>query len=141
MELVPGKYLLYAEDDPDDQDVLREMILKIAPHVGLVTCPQGLALMQYLDALQPGEALPCCVILDMNMPIWDGMKTLEELKKHKSFKHLPTVIFTTSDSPRSAERAKELGAEAFVTKPIQQTQMEGVAKRFSLFCDFNVSYK
>ncbi|MBA4166026.1 MAG: response regulator [Chitinophagaceae bacterium] len=130
----PSRYFLYAEDDPDDQEALTEMITRIDPEMSVVICNQGLALMQFLEALPAGEHFPCCIILDMNMPMWDGLRTLEELKKHHLFQHLPVIMFTTSSSGRDVNRTLALGAEAFITKPLREMELKQVANQFSLFC-------
>ncbi len=78
-------YFLYAEDDRDDQQLFCDIIRSIDSRLKVVTCPQGLALMQYLEGMRKGDRLPCCIVLDMNMPLWDGLHTLGQLKKHPSF--------------------------------------------------------
>jgi CheY-like chemotaxis protein len=135
MSLLPERYFLYADDDADDRDALVELIDRLDPGMHVATCTQGLELMQFLEALNPGDPLPCCVILDMNMPMWDGLYTLEELKKHPQYQHLYIVMFTTSSAPCDEERSMALGAEAFITKPLKQAEFEKVAKQFSLFCE------
>lgn len=131
---VPEKYFLYAEDDKDDQELLTEVIARLDPTMEVVCCNHGLELMQFLEDLPAGEHLPCCVVLDLNMPIWDGLETLSRLKKHASLKDLPVVMFTTSSAERDAQRSLALGAEVFLTKPLRQEEMEAAARQFSLFC-------
>ena len=130
---VVHRYFLYAEDDVDDQELLTEMVASLDMDVALVICDQGLALMQYLEGLKRGDLLPCCIVLDINMPIWDGLRTLQELKKHAHFKQLPVLMYSTSNSSRDQERAKILGAEGFITKPASYEEMKAIITRFAPF--------
>lgn len=127
---VPRYYFLYADDDPDDQLLFREIVRQAVPQYEVVVCEQGLELLQFLEARRPGDDLPCCVVLDMNMPIWDGIKTLRELKTHKLYKDLPVVMFTTSQSLRDKTLCEELGADGFFSKPVTHVDVERTIKAF-----------
>jgi CheY-like chemotaxis protein len=127
------KYILYAEDDPDDRELLDHLVKKIDPAIQVITFPQGLALYQFLEALLPGEYLPSVMILDMNMPIWDGMHTLIQLKKNTAYKDIPIVMFSTSSADKEASQCAELGAAAFITKPIHHVEMMEVTKKFAMY--------
>lgn len=109
------------------------MVSVVSPNVSVISCENGLALMQYLQGLGGGDQLPCCIVLDVNMPIWDGLRTLEELKKHAQFRHVPVVMFTTSSSASDERRSRELGAEAFFTKPVSEAAVQELAEHFSRF--------
>jgi CheY-like chemotaxis protein len=132
---IPERYFLYAEDDPDDQLTLTDIVTRIDPGIQVICVDQGLALMQWLNELPVGANFPCCIILDMNMPIWDGLHTLEQLKKHFSLRDIPVVMFTTSSASRDVDRCLQLGAETFLTKPLKDHDMIAVGKEFSLFCN------
>ncbi len=110
--IIPQRYFLYAEDDPDDQQALTDIMRRLDPSMSVVCCQHGLELMQFLEELPAGEHLPCCIVLDLNMPMWDGLETLARLKKHAELKELPVVMFTTSSASRDAQRSLELSADA-----------------------------
>ena len=131
---IPELYFLYADDDQDDREAFVELIGQLEPAMEVLTCKQGLELVQFLESLDAGDPLPCCIILDMNMPLWDGLHTLAELKKHPQYAHVSTVMFTTSSADRDVQRSMALGAEAFITKPLRLVEFENVARQFSLFC-------
>lgn len=126
-------YLLYADDDADDRAILTEMMRRIDPSVPLLTMENGLELMQFLGALQPGDRLPSCIVLDMNMPVWDGIRTLRAIKEDKHYKEIPVFLFSTSTSARDATLVHALGAEAFVTKPFGQKELMSVCEEFAAF--------
>lgn len=138
---VPPRYFLYAEDDLDDQLILIDILREIDPDVAVITCGHGRELMQFLEALQPGDPLPCCIVLDINMPVWDGIRTLQALKQHAEFAQVTVVMFTTSNTIQDAERCRRLGAASFLTKPVTKKDFIAIAREFSLLCALHPAKK
>lgn len=128
-------YILYAEDDTDDQQAFKEMVKEINPYLRVVLLPTGLALMQYLETLGREEEWPCFIVLDMNMPVWDGIRTLKALKENQHYAHLPVVIFSTSSLSSDDLLATRLGAVQFITKPVKQAEFEEVRGKFESICN------
>lgn len=113
----PKKYILYADDDPDDKELFLDFIKESAIDFTPQLFSDGLSLYQFLDSLQPDETCPCCIILDLNMPIWDGFKTLNAIRTVPKYKRIPIIIFTTSSDSKDQRTCLRLGADAFLTKP------------------------
>ena len=134
MPAATKKYILYAEDDVDDQDFLRETLSHLASELELVCVSNGLELVQFLDALQPEDYYPCFIILDVNMPVWDGIKTLQAIKSHREWNSLSVVMFTTSNGKKDGELAIREGAAEFITKPINDADLKRVTERFASYC-------
>jgi len=59
------------------------------------------------------------VITDINMPIMDGLKLVKRIRSDAVHKDVPVMIVTTEGAAEDRKRALELGANAYVTKPIQ----------------------
>jgi len=59
------------------------------------------------------------VLTDINMPIMDGLKLVKRLRADEAHKHVPIVIITTEGAQEDRTRALALGANAYITKPIQ----------------------
>jgi two-component system chemotaxis response regulator CheY len=59
------------------------------------------------------------VITDINMPIMDGLKLVHRIRGDDALKHIPVVIITTEGGAEDRARALALGANAYITKPIQ----------------------
>ena len=130
---IPENYILYAEDDPDDQTMLRETLMEYRPEISVIMFDNGKQLVDFLEGLQPGKYYPCLIILDMNMPMWDGLKTLAEIKSSHKLKHLKVLIFTTSSSARDKDSALSLGASGYVTKPVIQKELIAFIENFSVY--------
>ena len=63
------------------------------------------------------------IITDINMPIMDGLKLVKRVRSDPAHKGVPIVIITTEGSSEDRKRALELGANAYITKPIQAPQV------------------
>jgi len=63
------------------------------------------------------------VITDINMPIMDGLKLVKRIRSDETHKDVPIIIITTEGSTEDRQRALALGANAYITKPIQAPQV------------------
>jgi two-component system, chemotaxis family, chemotaxis protein CheY len=63
------------------------------------------------------------IITDINMPIMDGLKLVKRIRTDQTHKDTPIVIITTEGSQEDRQRALQLGANAYITKPIQAPQV------------------
>jgi CheY-like chemotaxis protein len=131
---VPSRaYFLYADDDPDDQEFFQSMVNELDPSINVVLVNNGLELLQYLNNISKGK-LPCCIVLDINMPIWDGIRTLKALKVEEKYMHIPVIMFTTSRSLRDNELSLKLGAQGFITKPVNHKDLTELYQKFAEVC-------
>lgn len=105
MESVSNKpVILYAEDDQDDFEVLKDALMQQTDRFELVQAYNGTEVISFLDQ-HPSE-LPCLIVLDLNMPIMDGKQTLRWLKEKNEHKHIPTMVFTTSSREEDLKLCK-----------------------------------
>ena len=63
------------------------------------------------------------IITDINMPIMDGLKLVKRIRTDEVHKEVPIIIITTEGSQEDRTRALALGANAYITKPIQAPQV------------------
>jgi two-component system chemotaxis response regulator CheY len=63
------------------------------------------------------------VITDINMPVLDGLKLVKRIRTDDVHKDVPIMIVTTEGSAEDRQRALQLGANAYITKPIQAPQV------------------
>jgi len=63
------------------------------------------------------------IITDINMPIMDGLKLVQRIRSDEKHKDVPIIIITTEGSTEDRQRAMALGANAYITKPIQAPQV------------------
>jgi CheY-like chemotaxis protein len=60
------------------------------------------------------------------MPGTDGREVLRKIKSEQGLKSIPVVIFTTSDSDRDITESYESGANTYITKPVDLSELNGV---------------
>ncbi|HXX65947.1 MAG TPA: response regulator [Polyangiaceae bacterium] len=63
------------------------------------------------------------ILTDINMPIMDGLKLVKRVRSDPTHKNVPIVVITTEGSNEDRQRALQLGANAYITKPIQAPQV------------------
>jgi CheY-like chemotaxis protein len=95
----PQRVVLCVDDDPDDRELICYTIGEIDPSIKIAHAEDGVEAISYLSRAKAEAALPCLVILDINMPRMDGKQTLAEMKKDTELKALPVVVFSTSNNP------------------------------------------
>ncbi|MFH2103742.1 MAG: response regulator [Chloroflexota bacterium] len=88
----------------------------------------------YLSPRTAGQALlegetPDVLILDINMPDVSGMDFLEFLRKHSDYANLPVVMLSTEAADVQVDLALEMGADAYVTKPVSLEEMSAAIQR------------
>jgi two-component system chemotaxis response regulator CheY len=69
------------------------------------------------------------LITDINMPVMDGLKLVSLVRKDENHKNIPIVIITTEGAAEDRQRAMSLGANAYITKPIQAPQVINCVKQ------------
>jgi len=113
-------HVLLVEDDPGDVMLTKKLLedVKIALRLDVVN--DGVEAMTYLrrEAPYADSVRPDLVLLDLNMPKKDGCTVLKELQQDTALRSIPVVVLTTSDSDSDIERAYELGANCYITKPV-----------------------
>ena len=105
----------------DDSPTMRQLILFALKRIGdfqLVEASDG------LDGLKKLAADRFDLILtDLNMPVMDGLKFIAMVRNDPNYRTIPIVIITTEGAVDDRDRALALGADACITKPIQNTQI------------------
>jgi CheY-like chemotaxis protein len=128
------KYVLYADDDNEDRETLREVLSAAGEGLEVVGVENGLQLIHYLDTLKSGDKFPCFVLLDVNMPVMNGLETLTYLKTHPVYSNLKIVVYSTSTQVHDKIAALERNADEFITKPFRFVELQSVANQFADMC-------
>lgn len=107
------KFLL-VDDDTDDAELFCEAVGKIRM-AECNTVENGLELFKLLSIRTAN--IPDVIFLDINMPMMDGWECLKELKKSSNYSRIPIIMYSTSSAKQDIDRAYSLGAQLFLTKP------------------------
>src|SRR6185436_2235354 len=119
--------ILIAEDNEDHVILLRRALQKGALLNPIFVVNDGEETVAYLKgegkyADRYEYPLPALLLLDLKMPKKNGFEVLEWIRQQPGLRRLRVVVLTTSDSPDDIDRAYELGANAFMVKPLERQQ-------------------
>jgi len=106
----------------DDSTLIQHMYeLFLARYRGarLVTAMNGAAA---LDALAQEPEIDL-VLLDINMPVMNGLELLQRMKSEPAYRELPVIVITTQGKDDDVERCLKLGASACLRKPFQTPEL------------------
>lgn len=123
-----NRRILWADDDIDDLMLMRHVLNDLGNDYQITEVHNGQEALNYLQAAKEENALPCLIILDMNMPVLDGKETLTKLRKDEVLKDIPVVFFTTSSSQMDKLYCKHNEVE-MITKPPQYASLKETVQR------------
>jgi CheY-like chemotaxis protein len=106
--------VLLVEDNPGDADLTREALEDSRLLLDLVVASDGVEAMEYLST----QRQPDLILLDLNLPRKSGKEVLAELRQDERLAHIPVVILTSSDAEADVVQSYRLGANCYVTKPV-----------------------
>jgi CheY-like chemotaxis protein len=127
-----GRIILIADDDIDDQEMIADSFHDIDPNCKVEVVSNGQQAISRLE--NTGLPMPRLVVLDLNMPILDGMETLSRIRKNPSFQNIPIVVFTTSNSKESRNKSLHLGAMDYIVKPNDYVGLMEVTTKMMQYC-------
>ncbi|WP_460943789.1 response regulator [Spirosoma daeguense] len=128
MKNLSTTYVLLVDDDEDDRFLLQEVFRQYCPDYQLNCIEDGEELVHTLDK---SSELPALILLDLNMPFMGGFEMLQTLKAIDHYKAIPVVMLTTSDQASDKQKALNLGADDFITKPATLNQFNQLILRIS----------
>src|SRR4029078_7210629 len=97
------------------------------------TFASGTAALEHLLSEQVRNAGPLLVLLDLNPPDMNGVHILAKLKNDEKLKRAPVVVLTTTDDQREIQRCYDLGANVYITKPVNYDLVSNAIKQRGLF--------
>ena len=127
--------ILLVEDDPGDELITREAFehnkLKNRLHVAH-DGEEGLNYLyrrgEFADAPRPD-----LILLDLNLPKYDGRQLLEKIKSDPELAQIPVVVLTTSSAEEDILKSYKLHANAYVTKPVDLDQFMRAVRQIDEF--------
>ncbi|WP_031090644.1 response regulator [Streptomyces sp. NRRL WC-3549] len=130
--------VLLVEDDPGDELMTREAFEdnKIRNTLHVVRDGQEALDFLYRQGEYGDAPRPDLVLLDLNLPKYDGRQVLEKIKTDPELALIPVVVLTTSSAEEDILRSYKLHANAYVTKPVDLEQFIGAVRQID---DFFVS--
>ncbi len=131
------KRILLVEDDPQDVELILNALneYKLANDVQVVC--DGVEALDYLyqrgNFINQTFEAPVVILLDLKMPRMDGVEVLRQLKSEEKLRTIPVVILTSSREARDLEICYQLGANAYVVKPVKFSDFINAVKNLGVF--------
>jgi CheY-like chemotaxis protein len=127
-----SKLILIVEDSEEDYEAVLRLFKKVHVSNPSFWCRTGRSALDYLRHQGEFEALapprPGLVLLDLNMPGLDGLKTLQLIRQDEALKEVPVVILTTSGHDHDITNCHQSGASAYIQKPVTFENLLGAIK-------------
>lgn len=134
--------ILVADDDENDISMIVAALSRERPAGSVEVVRDGAEALDFLNLRdgfkdrQPGN--PDVMLLDLNMPRIDGWEVLRQIRSNSALKLIPVVIFSSSARDRDVAQSYELGANAYVVKPIDYEEFVravGCIEQFWVGCN------
>jgi len=131
------KRILLVEDDPKDIELTINALSEYNLANDILVIRDG---AEALDCLyhrgafaQDAGGNPIVVLLDLKMPKMDGVQVLKQIKSDKQLQTIPVVIITSSRESRDLDVCYQLGANAYVVKPVEFADFIEAIKGIGVF--------
>ncbi|WP_424356716.1 response regulator [Methanocella sp. MCL-LM] len=133
-----GRPILLIEDNPDDAMLTIRALKKSNLLNEIIHLKDGEEALDYLFARgkyagRDLSVLPELILLDLKLPKVGGLEVLEKLRQGEGTKFIPVVILSSSGEDKDLIRAYELGANSYVTKPIDFNEFGKAVKDIGLY--------
>ncbi|MBB2773916.1 MULTISPECIES: response regulator [Mycolicibacterium] len=127
--------VLLIEDDPGDELITREAFEHNKISNTLHVAHDGQEGLDFLYRRNGYEDAPRpdLILLDLNLPKYDGRQLLETVKSDPDLNHIPVVVLTTSSAEEDILRSYKLHANAYVTKPVDLDQFMNAVRQIDEF--------
>lgn len=112
-------HLHIIEDNVGDIIIERELFEEINPEIFITTSSNGLEAINFLvhSSKDDSKRLPDGILLDLNMPVMNGLQFLDNTKEWNSKKNIPIIVLSSSSAPSDIQKAYKNNCTAFFTKP------------------------
>src|SRR5438874_13452464 len=111
--------VLLVEDNPGDVELLRWALGRASLDCELIVIDDGSDAIAFVQqrGKYTGAAVPDLAILDLNLPKYDGLEILAEMRANRAFASVPVAVLSSSSSPRDRAKMEVFRIARYITKP------------------------
>ena len=128
---VTNKPILLVEDDQVDTMTVIRALKEINVTNRLVHVENGEEAISYLR--DPESEKPCIILLDLNMPIMNGIEFLHVVKHDDYLRRIPVVVLTTSEEQQDKVNSFNMGVAGYMAKPVDYRQFVEVMRSIDAY--------
>lgn len=127
--------IIMVEDDEGHARLIEKNIRRAGISNALRHFSDGTSALDYLfnDAQGPSQSGPALILLDLNLPDMSGLDILARIKGDDKLKRSPVVVLTTTDDKVEIERCYDMGANVYITKPVNYESFSDAIRQLGLF--------
>ena len=132
------KIILLVEDNPSDVELTIRAFKRARISNEVVVAENGREALDYLFRAgkytdRDIDAMPMLILLDIKMPIMDGLEVLKFIRRDELTRRLPVVILTSSREEEDLARSYDLGVNSYICKPVDFNQFAEAVKNLGLY--------
>ncbi|HLY96938.1 MAG TPA: response regulator [Sideroxyarcus sp.] len=128
---ITDKPILLVEDDQVDVMTVMRALKEIKVANPVVNLENGEEALKYLR--DPERDKPCIILLDLNMPIMNGIEFLQVMKHEPLLRRIPVVVLTTSEEQQDKINSFDLGVAGYMAKPVDYRQFVEVMRTIDAY--------
>ncbi len=132
------KTILLVEDNASDVELTRRALAKSRVGNPLVVAEDGQVALDYLFGAgtyldRDTREQPAVILLDLNLPLMDGLEVLRRIRADHRTRRLPVVILTSSKEQKDLTTGYDLGTNSYIVKPVDFAQFVEVIGQLGLY--------
>jgi two-component system response regulator len=136
--MIRSGIILLVEDNDDDVELTLRAFARHKLANEIVVARDGVEALDYLfstgkHAGRDPSRMPEVVLLDLRLPMIDGLEVLRRLRADERTRRLPVVVLTSSKEERDVLGSYDLGANSFVRKPVDFAAFVDAARQLGLY--------
>lgn len=129
--------IVMIEDDEGHARLIEKNIRRAGVNNQIIPFTNGTEALSYLMGSDGSGEISArrhlLVLLDLNLPDMTGVDILEKVKSNIHTKRSPVVVLTTTDDEREIQRCYDLGANVYITKPVDYENFANAIRQLGLF--------
>ncbi len=128
---VLNRPLLLVEDDTVDVMTIKRAFKEIHVVNPIAHVENGEEALAYLR--DGSNEKPCLILLDLNMPVMNGIEFLQVIKGDENLKRIPVIVLTTSEEQQDKLSSFNLGVAGYMAKPVDYRQFVEVMRSIDMY--------
>jgi CheY-like chemotaxis protein len=128
---ITSKPILLVEDDQVDAMTVKRALKELHVTNPLTHRENGEEALAHLR--DPACAKPCIILLDLNMPLMNGIEFLQVVKHDEVLRRIPVVVLTTSEEQQDKVNSFDLGVAGYMAKPVDYRQFVEVMRSINSY--------
>ena len=129
--------IIMIEDDEGHARLIEKNIRRAGVNNEIIPITNGTDALAYLlgpdGAGEVSAGRQLLILLDLNLPDMTGVSILEKVKNNAHTRRSPVVVLTTTDDEREIQRCYDLGANVYITKPVDYDGFANAIRQLGLF--------